>query len=60
MSAAFIARQPIFNPKLDVVGYELLFRGQGYAAGALIDDGQDRQSVQCEPTASQQRPFTTE
>jgi len=35
---AFIARQPIFNPKLEVVGYELLFRGQGYAAGALIDD----------------------
>ena len=40
MSAAFIARQPIFNPKLDVVGYELLFRGRGYAAGALIDDAE--------------------
>ena len=39
-SPAFIARQPIFNPKLEVVGYELLFRGQGYAAGALIDDAQ--------------------
>lgn len=38
--AAFIARQPIFNHKLNVVGYELLFRGQGYAAGALIDDAQ--------------------
>jgi c-di-GMP phosphodiesterase len=38
--AAFIARQPIFNHKLGVVGYELLFRGQGYAAGALIDDAQ--------------------
>ena len=37
---AFIARQPIFNPKLEVVGYELLFRGQGYAAGAQIDDAQ--------------------
>ena len=37
---AIIARQPIFNPKLEVVGYELLFRGQGYAAGALIDDAQ--------------------
>jgi c-di-GMP-related signal transduction protein len=35
---AFIARQPIFNHKLDVVGYELLFRGRGYAAGAQIDD----------------------
>ncbi len=40
MPAAFIARQPIFNPKLEVVGYELLFRGRGYAAGALIDDAQ--------------------
>jgi EAL and modified HD-GYP domain-containing signal transduction protein len=38
--AAFIARQPIFNHKLGVVGYELLFRGQGYAAGALIDDAE--------------------
>ncbi|MBV9603753.1 MAG: HDOD domain-containing protein [Solirubrobacterales bacterium] len=35
---AFIARQPIFNHKLNVVGYELLFRGRGYAADALIDD----------------------
>jgi c-di-GMP phosphodiesterase len=38
--AAFIARQPIFNHKLNVVGYELLFRGRGYAAGALIDDAE--------------------
>ena len=38
MPAAFIARQPIFNPQLEVVGYELLFRGQGYAADALVDD----------------------
>jgi c-di-GMP phosphodiesterase len=40
MPPAFIARQPIFNPKLEVVGYELLFRGRGYAADALIDDAQ--------------------
>jgi c-di-GMP phosphodiesterase len=40
MPPAFIARQPIFNPKLEVVGYELLFRGHGYAAGALIEDAQ--------------------
>ncbi len=40
MPAAFIARQPIFNPKLEVVGYELLFRGRGYAADALIDDAE--------------------
>jgi EAL and modified HD-GYP domain-containing signal transduction protein len=38
--AAFIARQPIFNHKLNVVGYELLFRGRGYAAGALFDDAE--------------------
>ena len=31
MPDAFVARQPIFNHKLDVVGYELLFRGEGYA-----------------------------
>jgi EAL and modified HD-GYP domain-containing signal transduction protein len=38
MPAAFIARQPIFNSKLEAVGYELLFRGRGYAADALIDN----------------------
>ncbi len=38
MSAAFIARQPIFDRNLNAVGYELLFRGRGYAADALIDD----------------------
>jgi EAL and modified HD-GYP domain-containing signal transduction protein len=40
MPPAFIARQPIFDHKLQVVGYELLFRGHGYAAGALIDDAE--------------------
>ena len=38
MPAAFIARQPIFDHKLDAVGYELLFRGRGYAADALIEN----------------------
>lgn len=38
MSAAFIARQPIFNRNLQVVSYELLFRGHGYTADALIDN----------------------
>ncbi|HWD73928.1 MAG TPA: HDOD domain-containing protein [Solirubrobacteraceae bacterium] len=38
MPAAFIARQPIFNRNLQVVGYELLFRGHGYTADALIDN----------------------
>jgi EAL and modified HD-GYP domain-containing signal transduction protein len=40
MPAAFIARQPIFNHKLEVVGYELLFRGAGYAGDALIDNSE--------------------
>jgi EAL and modified HD-GYP domain-containing signal transduction protein len=38
VTAAFIARQPIFNHKLEVVGYELLFRGRGYADDAVIDN----------------------
>jgi EAL and modified HD-GYP domain-containing signal transduction protein len=37
MPNAFIARQPIFNDKLEVVGYELLFRGRGYAADAPVE-----------------------
>ena len=40
MPPAFIARQPIFNDKLEAVGYELLFRGRGYAADALVDDAE--------------------
>ncbi len=36
MPDAFVARQPIFNQKLEVVGYELLFRGGGYVNEALI------------------------
>jgi EAL and modified HD-GYP domain-containing signal transduction protein len=39
MSNAFVARQPIFNHKLDVVGYELLFRG-GYVQETPIEDTQ--------------------
>ncbi|MGH2894695.1 MAG: EAL and HDOD domain-containing protein [Solirubrobacteraceae bacterium] len=38
MQSAFIARQPIFDRKLDVVGYELLFRGRGYAGDGLSDN----------------------
>ena len=34
MTDAFIARQPIFDPKLQAVGYELLFRGDGYVKDA--------------------------
>jgi EAL and modified HD-GYP domain-containing signal transduction protein len=38
MHSAFIARQPIFDRKLDVAGYELLFRGRGYAGDGLSDN----------------------
>lgn len=38
MPAAFIARQPIFNHKLEVVAYELLFRGGGYVGDAPSDN----------------------
>src|ERR1700756_518786 len=37
MQSAFIARQPIFNRKLEVVGYELLFRGRGYVGDGSSD-----------------------
>ena len=40
MHSAFIARQPIFDRKLDVVGYELLFRGRGYAGDGFSDNPQ--------------------
>jgi EAL and modified HD-GYP domain-containing signal transduction protein len=38
MSDAFVARQPIFNHKLEAVGYELLWRG-GYIHEGGIGDG---------------------
>jgi EAL and modified HD-GYP domain-containing signal transduction protein len=37
---AFVARQPIFNHRLDVVGYELLFRPGGSVNGAAVDDAE--------------------
>jgi c-di-GMP phosphodiesterase len=37
MTEVFVARQPIFNRTLQVVGYELLFRG-GDASTALVAD----------------------
>lgn len=39
MSEVFVARQPIFDRRLQVVGYELLFRGSGDAQLAgVVDD----------------------
>ena len=34
-----VGRQPIFNSSLDVVAYELLFRGSNWATRAAFDDG---------------------
>ena len=45
MPDAFVARQPIFNYRLDVVAYELLFRGAGYVTDT--------------PTASSERATAT-
>jgi EAL and modified HD-GYP domain-containing signal transduction protein len=42
MPDAFIARQPIFNPKLEAVGYELLFRGDGYVKDAASFNDAER------------------
>jgi EAL and modified HD-GYP domain-containing signal transduction protein len=39
MSEVFVARQPIFDRKLHVAGYELLFRG-GNATTALVADSE--------------------
>ncbi|MCI0400400.1 MAG: EAL domain-containing protein [Gammaproteobacteria bacterium] len=34
-----VGRQPIYNSSLDVVAYELLFRGSNWATRAAFDDG---------------------
>ncbi len=34
-----VGRQPIFNSSLDIVAYELLFRGSNWATRAAFDDG---------------------
>ncbi|MGA2929412.1 MAG: EAL domain-containing protein, partial [Solirubrobacteraceae bacterium] len=36
MSEVFVARQPIFDRRLEVAGYELLFRGSVVSAEATI------------------------
>ena len=41
MPDVFVARQPIFDPRLDVVGYELLFRGSNAIDRAIIGDADD-------------------
>jgi EAL and modified HD-GYP domain-containing signal transduction protein len=45
MSDVFVARQPIFDPRLDVTGYELLFRGSNAVDRAIINDHDEATST---------------
>ena len=45
MSDVFVARQPIFDPQLDVTAYELLFRGSNSIDRALIADNDEATST---------------
>jgi EAL and modified HD-GYP domain-containing signal transduction protein len=45
MSEVFVARQPIFDARLDVAAYELLFRGSNSLDRALIEDNDEATST---------------
>src|SRR5215211_3913619 len=45
MSEVFVARQPIFDPRLEVAAYELLFRGSNDIDRALISDNDETTST---------------
>ena len=45
MSDVFVARQPIFDARLDVAAYELLFRGANSLDRAVIDDNDEATST---------------
>src|SRR5215213_7122786 len=45
MSEVFVARQPIFDPRLEVAAYELLFRGSNSLDRALISDNDEATST---------------
>lgn len=45
MPSVFIARQPIFDATLDVVGYELLFRGANEHVAVFSDDDEATSTV---------------
>src|SRR4051794_37447881 len=45
MPDVFVARQPIFDPRLEVAGYELLFRGSNAIDHALISDHDEATST---------------
>ena len=42
---AFVARQPVFNRRKKLFGYELLFRGPSAAGGAALDGDTATSSV---------------
>ncbi|MEA2470562.1 MAG: hypothetical protein QOE38_1561 [Thermoleophilaceae bacterium] len=45
MTSVFIARQPIFDPALNVVGYELLFRGANQNVAIISDHDEATSTV---------------
>jgi c-di-GMP phosphodiesterase len=45
VSDVFVARQPIFDPRLDVTAYELLFRGSNAIDRAIINDDEEATST---------------
>jgi c-di-GMP phosphodiesterase len=45
VSDVFVARQPIFDPRLEVAAYELLFRGSNSIDRALIEDNDEATST---------------
>ena len=40
MAGIFVGRQPIYNPKLEVIGYELLFRSFDTETAGVVDGDQ--------------------
>ena len=45
MPQVFIARQPIFDPQLEVAGYELLFRGANENVAVISDNDEATSTV---------------
>jgi EAL and modified HD-GYP domain-containing signal transduction protein len=45
LAEVFVARQPIFDPALDVTAYELLFRGSNAFDRALVSDNDEATST---------------
>lgn len=45
MSDVFVARQPIFDPQLELAAYELLFRGANNHQHAQFSDNEEATST---------------